>query len=91
MNITYISAASDDNVISSKPAILERIIVGEDIGSSVIEISDDTSDGDGNVKIQIEGDKLLGVYDIGAIFRKGITSNLTNQTKVAFIWRPTSI
>lgn len=86
--ITYVASAGTDEVISTGPAYLERIIVGNDVGSSVIEVSNDPADGDGNVKVYLAGDKLLGVYEIGAEFNKGICADLTNQTNTMFIWRP---
>lgn len=88
--ITYIAAAGADNVISTGPAYLDRIIVGKDVGSSVIEISNDPADGDGNIQVYLAGNTLLGVYEIGAEFNKGICADLTNQTDVAFVWRPMS-
>lgn len=90
-NIYYTAAAGADKIVTAGPAILERIIVGADVGTSVIEVSDSATDGDGNVKIYLAGNTLQGVYDVGAIFRKGITSDISNQTHVTFIWRPTSV
>jgi len=88
--ITYVAAAGADNVISTGPAYLERIIVGKSVGSSVIEVSNSPSDGDADVKIYLADDKLLGVYEIEAEFNKGITADLTNQTNVSFVWHPIS-
>jgi hypothetical protein len=88
--ITYVAAAGTDEVISSSAAYLERIIVGKDVGSSVIEISNSSDDGDGNVKIHLAGSELSGVYEIGAEFNKGICADITNQTNVSFVWKPMS-
>ena len=88
--ITYIETAGADKVISTGPAILERIIVGKDVGSSVIEVSNSATDGDGDVKVYLAGSALLGVYEIGAEFRDGISADLTLQTNVSFVWRPMS-
>ena len=88
---TYQAAASADVVVTAKPAVLERIIIGADVGSAVIEVSDHASDGDGNVKVYLAGDTLLtatgGVVEVGAVFPAGICADLTNQTNVTFIWR----
>lgn len=86
--ITYIAAAGTDKVISTKPAILERIIVGADVGSSIIEVSDSATDGDGDVKILLSGSALSGVYEVRAEFRNGITADITLQSNVSFVWRP---
>jgi hypothetical protein len=88
--ITYVASAGTDKVISSSAAYLERIIVGKDVGSSVIEISNSPSDGDGDVKVYLAGDTLIGEYEIGAEFNKGICADLTNQTNVSFVWSPMS-
>lgn len=90
-NIYYTAAAGADKVVTAGPAVLERIIVGTDVGSSVIEVSDSVDDGDGNVKIYLGGSTLQGSHDVSAIFRKGITADITNQTHVTFIWRPTIV
>ncbi len=88
--ITYHAAAGANKVVSTGPAILKRIIVGEDVGSSKIEVSNSPDDGDGNVQVYLEGATLLGVYEIDAIFNKGICADLTNQTNVSFVWEPIS-
>ena len=81
-------------MISPGPAVLERIIIGKDVASSVVEVSDDPADGDGAVKVYLESSTLLadtgGVVEIGAVFLKGIAADLTNQTNVTFVWRPTA-
>jgi len=89
--ITYVATTGADKVISTCSAYLERIIVGKSVGSSVIEVSNSASDGDGDVKVYLAGDTLLGVYEIGAEFSKGLCADLANQTNVAFVWRPTSV
>jgi len=93
-NITYQAAAGVNVVVASGKAILERVIIGEDVASSTIEISDSATDGDGNVKIFLTGSALMtangGVIEVGALFKNGITADLVNQTKVTFIWTPTA-
>jgi len=89
MNITYYATGGADKVISTKAALLEKIIVGTDIGSSIIEVSDSIDDGDGNIKIVLSGSTLQGVYEVNAIFSKGIAADITNQTNVSFVWKPT--
>lgn len=88
---TYQAAAAANVVVTAKPAILQRIIIGADVGSAIVEVSDHASDGDGNVKVYLAGSTLLtstgGVVEIGAVFQAGICADLTNQTNVTFIWR----
>jgi len=86
--ITYIAAAGDDNIISTGPAFLERIIVGADVGSGVIEVSDSKTIGDEDIKVSLSGSTMIGVYEVRAEFRKGITADLANQTNVSFVWHP---
>lgn len=88
----YQAAAAADVVVSTGPAILEKIIIGADVASAVIEVSDSPNDGDGNVKIMLSGSTLMtscgGEVIVGATFQYGICADLTNQTQVTFVWRP---
>ena len=84
---TYQAAAAVNVVVTAKPAVLERVIIGADVASAVVEISDHASDGNGNVKVYLAGSTLLGVYEVGAVFQTGITMDLTNQTHISVIWR----
>lgn len=83
----YQAAAAANVVVKAAPGFLHAIVVGKDVAGGVIEISDHASDGDGNVKVYIEGATLKGVYPINANFDKGITADLTNQTNVTFIYK----
>lgn len=90
-NITHLAAAGADQVVASGRAILHRIIIGADVGSGNIEVSDSATDGDSNVKLEVTGSTLQtahGTIEVGAIFNNGITIDLTNQTKVTVIWEP---
>lgn len=93
-NQTYQAAAAANVVVATGKAILERIIIGADVSTATIEISDSATDGDGNVKILLTGSTLMtstgGVVEIGAVFENGIAADLTNQTNVTFIWKPTT-
>lgn len=88
----YQAAAGANVVISTGPAVLEKIIVGKDVAGAIIEVSDSVNDGDGDVKIYIEGATLLtqtgGEILCGASFVKGICADITNQTNLTFVWRP---
>lgn len=88
---TYQAAAAADVVVSAVRAELHKIIIGADVGSAVIEISDSATDGDGNVVIKLTGDTLMtdtgGEITVNAVFALGITADLTNQTDVTFIWK----
>ena len=93
-NIKYQAAAAANVVITTKPAILERILIGADVGSAVIEISDSIDDGDGNILIKLTGSTLMtanaGALEVGAVFAKGITADIVNQTDVTFVWKETA-
>ena len=93
-NSTYHAAAGADKVVATGPAVLERIIIGKDVASAVVEVSDHATDGDADVKVYLEGSTLhttAAVVEVGVVFRKGICADLTNQTNVTFVWRPTSV
>jgi len=90
-NITHLASAGSNQVVASGKAILHRIIIGADVGSAVLEVSDDAADGDANVIVQAQGNALMtahGVIEVGALFTKGITLDLTNQTLVTVVWEP---
>lgn len=90
----YFATAGENKVISTQPAILHGIIIGADVSSSVIEVSDHASDGDGNVQIFLSGNTLhttcKGYVPVNAHFTKGITADIANQTHVTFIWSPSN-
>jgi len=91
--ITHFATAGADKVVTTKAAILHRIIIGADVASGDVEVSDHPSDGDANVVLQVTGSTLMtsnGVIEVNAHFHKGITLDLTNQTKVTVIWSPTA-
>lgn len=93
--ITFFATAGANKVIATGPAVLERIIIGKDVANSIIEVSNDTADGDADVQIYLEGSTLLttsdGVIEVNAEFTKGISADLTNQTHVGFVWRPINL
>jgi len=89
-NYTYIASAGDNQVVTASKCILKRIIVGKDVAGSVIEISDDTADGDVTLISKIEGSTLKGVYEFNVCCKKGLTLDLTNQTGVTVVWVPSA-
>ena len=84
--IYYTATAGADKIVTPKPAYVHRVIIGKDVGSSVVEISSHATDGDGNVQFYLEGNALGGVYEVGAVFQAGIAMDLTNQTNVIVIY-----
>jgi hypothetical protein len=85
--ITLTAAAAANVVITAKPAILERVIIGADVNAAVVEISNSPDDGDGEVIFYQAGNTLRGVYEVGAVCAKGLAMDLTNQTQVTVVWR----
>lgn len=88
--INYKASAGNNQIITAKRAFLHRIIIGLDVGSAIIEVSNHASDGDGNVVIYLASSTLLadtgGVVEVGAEFPNGITVDMTNQTNVTFVY-----
>ena len=93
-NKTYHAAAAANVIVATGKAILHGIIIGKDVASSTIEVSDSALDGDGNVKIFLDGSALMtavgGYLEVGAVFDNGITADIVNQAQVTFIWEPTA-
>jgi len=89
-NITYVEDAGDDNIIKNKPGYLHSIIIGEFVSGGIIEVSDHATLGDGDVKVCLTtaatDTDFPKVVLVDAHFDVGITSSLTTQTKVSFIW-----
>ena len=87
----YTATAGTNKIISKGPAILKGIIVGKDVSSGVLELSDHASDGNGNVKIKISSSTMLadtgGYVEVNAIFKTGITMDLAEQTDVTIIYK----
>ncbi len=92
MNITHVPGTGANQIVATGKCILHRIIVGADVASADVEVSDSATDGDGNVKIQLTGSTLMtsigGSIEVGAIFQSGIALDVVNQTKMTFIWDP---
>jgi len=90
--IKHLASAGANQVVTTKPAILHRLIIGADVASGDVEVSDHISLGNGDVVLQLTGSTLMtangGGIEVNAHFHKGITLNLTNQTKVTVIWSP---
>lgn len=97
----YQAAAAANVVVKRAPGYLVGIILGGlPVADAVIEVSDDVSDGDGNVRVYAAGgdgtdalleqtlvDKHSGYIPVEAYFENGITADITNQTHVTFIYR----
>ena len=90
--LKYQAAAAANVVVCTQPALLIGIVIGANVGSAVVEVSDHASDGDGNVQVYLAGDTLLtfsgGYVPVNAVFPNGICADLTNQTNVTFIYKP---
>lgn len=88
-DIVYFATAGADKVVSADPCYLKGILVGADVSTATIEVSDHASDGDGNVEIFYTGDTLMtslgGYIPVEAYFATGIAADLTNQTNVGFV------
>jgi len=91
--IAYQAAAAADVVVKAAPGRLYGVIIGADVASSVIEISDSATDGDGNIKIKLAGSALMtanngGLYfgPEGIAFDNGIAADITLQSDVTFIY-----
>ena len=90
-NPKYQAAAAANVVIKNKPGFLKGIIVGADVGSAVIEVSDHASDGDGNIVVYIAGSTLStisgGYIPINLYFKTGICADQTNQTYCTYLYK----
>ena len=89
-NRKYQAAASANVVVKNKPGYLKGIIIGADVGSAVIEVSDHASDGDGNVEIYVAGSTLMttfhGYIPVESYFKTGICVDQTLQTHCTYLY-----
>lgn len=83
---SYQATAGANKIITARAAILHRIIIGKSVSNAIIEISDSKTDGDGDVKVYLAGDTLVGVHDIGVVFKTGIAVDQAEQTNVTYVW-----
>ena len=87
----YQAAAAANVVVKNKSGWLIGIIIGADVGSSVIEVSNHASDGDGNVEVYVAGSTLLttlhGYLPVNSYFSTGICVDQTNQTYCTYLYR----
>lgn len=83
----YQATDSADVVIKGAPGFLYAIIVGKADANASIEVSDHATDGDGNVKIFLEG-APVGTHLIQAEFSTGITADLIGgPQRVTFVYK----
>lgn len=85
--IPKLSAGANQVVMTGKVLLL-GVIVGADVASGQVEISDSATDGDEDVKVHLSGSTLKGYYEVNAIFHKGIAVDQTNQTHVTYVVQP---
>ena len=89
-NRVYQAAAAENVVVKNKPGYLKGIIIGADVGSAVIEVSNHASDGDGNVEIYVAGSTLMttlhGYIPVNSYFKTGICVDQTLQTHCTYIY-----
>lgn len=91
--IHYQAAPAANVVVATGKCILKKIIVGADVASSTIEVSDSDSDGDIDVKLFLSGNTLMtsvgGEIEVNVVFNNGIAADIVNQTQVSFVWSET--
>jgi hypothetical protein len=92
MFITYRATAGTNIVIATGKAILRKIIFGIDVATSVATFGNDPATTANDVKLKFTGSTLMtangGDVEVNAIFDKGITMTLSNQTDVTVVWEP---
>lgn len=84
----YTSGPTTDWIVKGSAGFVHAIHVGAAVASSVIEMSDHATDGDGNVQIYQSGDTIgPAVYPLNMTMGTGITLDITNQTHVTVIYK----
>lgn len=79
-----------DLVVMTGKCVLHRIIVGKDVATSVIAVSDSATSGSADIKVRLTGSTLKGVYECRTEFTNGITVTQTNQTDVTYVVSPSN-
>ena len=85
--MSYVTTATNET-ISLGPGYLQRVIVGENVTSSLVEISDNVTDSSAETFFRISGNTLQGVYDIGASVASGIAATVSGMLNATFIFLP---
>lgn len=87
-SVAYTSGPTTDWIVKAAAGHLHAIQFGAAVGSSIVEISDHASDGDGAVEFYYSGGTLgPAIYPINATMGTGITLDVTNQTHVTVLFR----
>ena len=85
---SYNVAGTVNHVVKAGAGFLHAILVGDSVASSIIEVSDHASDGDGAVVLYLAGDTLgPALYPVNMTMGTGISTDITNQTHVTFIYK----
>ena len=88
----YQAAPSANVVVKAAAGFLHKIILGAWVTNGVIEVSDNASDGDGNIMLKITAaatniDGFPKEIEINASMAAGITADIVGFTDVTFIYR----
>lgn len=83
-------STGNNQVVMTGKCVLLRIIVGTDVGSSVIAVGDSATTTTDDIRLRLTSSTLKGVYECNMQFEKGITVSQTNQTDVTYVVAPTN-
>lgn len=85
--LAYATDATN-RIINTGPVFLERVVVGKNLVSSSIQISDHATDSTANIIFFIEGDTLQDGYPIGANLDEGLTITTSGDISASIIYSP---
>lgn len=84
----YTSGPTVNWIVKGSAGFVHAIHVGAAVASSIIEVSDHATDGDGNVILYQAGDTIgPAVYPLNMTMGTGITLDITNQTHVTVVYK----
>lgn len=84
----YTSGPTTNWIVKGSAGFVHAVHVGAAVASSIIELSDHASDGDGNVVLYQASDTIgPAVYPLNMTMGTGITLDLTNQTHVTVVYK----
>lgn len=92
--MTYVAAPGANQVVNVGESVLKSIIIGGPVigsplpATGIVEVSDHASDGDGNLKVVIEGAAVGTVVEVHGRFQAGLTADITGYSHVTFVWDP---
>lgn len=79
VEVSYLGSTGDNQVVKDQAAFVYGLTIGNN--TTVVELSDHASDGDGNIKMKLTNPPC-GYFPINAWFENGITLDIATAAQI---------